>query len=107
MTPAGEPFHFRLVAPGTLQWFGRINPLLRTAMASGTGHAGLGMWHFAPTGVSGMDAYVFDDAADHRAWRWVGAGALHDCTAARTVGRYFVGRWNAASCARVSESARA
>ncbi len=36
------------------------------------GHAGLGMWHFAPTGVSGMDAYVFDDAADHRAWRWVG-----------------------------------
>ena len=34
------------------------------------GHAILGMFHFPPTGVSGMDAYAWDDA--NAAWRWTG-----------------------------------
>ena len=34
------------------------------------GRSTLGMWHFPPTGVSGMDAYAYDDA--NNTWRWTG-----------------------------------
>ena len=34
------------------------------------GSKNLGMWHFAPTGVSGMDAYSWDET--NVTWRWTG-----------------------------------
>ena len=33
------------------------------------GHSTLGMWHFPPTGVSGMDAYAWSEA--NATWRWI------------------------------------
>eukprot|EP00948_MAST-09A_sp_MAST-9A-sp1_P001658 g1658.t1 len=34
------------------------------------GNRNLNMWHFAPTGVSGMDCYVYDEG--NSTWRWTG-----------------------------------